>query len=57
MSEIHKAAVQIALQENQDDVEAFEERAGESEISYEELLEDLQAHGKLSAMFEKTKRE
>lgn len=47
MSEIHKAAVQITMQEDQDDVEASEERAGESEISYEELLEDLQAHGKL----------
>jgi len=37
----------MALREDQEDLAAFEERAAEPAISYEALLEDLKAHGKL----------
>jgi hypothetical protein len=37
----------MALREDQEDLSAFEERAAEPTLSYEELLEDLKAHGKL----------
>jgi len=32
---------------NQEDLSAFEQRAGEATLSYEELLDDLKSHGKL----------
>ena len=35
------------LAEDAEDLEAFRERAGEPVISYQSLLQDLQAHGKL----------
>jgi hypothetical protein len=47
LSQVVNEAIRIALQEDRDDLSAFEERAGESTLSYEELLEDLKAHGKL----------
>lgn len=47
VSEFVNKAVRMALREDQEDLSAFEERAGESTLSYEELLEDLKSHGKL----------
>lgn len=43
VSALVNEAVRKALQE---DLAAFEERAAEPTISYEELLNDLKAHGK-----------
>ncbi|MDP1587955.1 MAG: hypothetical protein Q8M07_09445 [Prosthecobacter sp.] len=40
-------AVRRALREDQEDLAAFEERASEPTISYEDLLKDLKANGKL----------
>ncbi|HGG61033.1 MAG TPA: CopG family transcriptional regulator [Gammaproteobacteria bacterium] len=40
-------AVRMALREDQEDLSAFEERAAEPTLSYEELLEELRLHGKL----------
>ena len=39
--------VRERLAEDADDLKLFRERADEPVISYETLLEDLQAHGKL----------
>jgi metal-responsive CopG/Arc/MetJ family transcriptional regulator len=47
LSQVVNEAIRIALQEDREDLSAFEERAGELTLSYEELLEDLKAHGKL----------
>lgn len=47
LSQVVNEAIRVALQEDREDLSAFEERAGESTLSYEELLEDLKAHGKL----------
>ncbi len=47
ISEVVNEAVRIALQEGQEDLSAFEERANEPTLSYEELLKDLESHGKL----------
>ncbi len=47
VSEIVNEAVRFALREDQEDLSAFTERSDESTISYEELLKDLRAHGKL----------
>lgn len=47
MSEIVNTAVRYALSEDQEDIAAFQERANEPTMSYEELLEDLKFHGKL----------
>lgn len=40
-------AVRYMLREDQVDLAAFDERANEPTISYEELLKDLRAHGKI----------
>jgi hypothetical protein len=40
-------AVRGYLSEDAEDLAAFAERAGEPTLSYEDLLKDLQAHGKL----------
>ena len=40
-------AVRQALQEDQADLAAFDERVKEPMISYEELLKDLKKHGKI----------
>jgi len=37
----------LSLHEDQQDLLAFEERKDVPTLSYEELLEDLEAHGKL----------
>ena len=47
VSEIVNNALRQALREDQEDLAAFAERANEPTLSYEELLNDLKAHGKL----------
>jgi hypothetical protein len=47
MSDLVNDAVRQALREDQEDLAAFEQRIAEPEISYEALLKDLKAHGKL----------
>jgi hypothetical protein len=47
VSEIVNEAVRIALREDQEDLSAFEQRAGEPVLSYEELLKNLESNGKL----------
>jgi len=47
VSDVVNEAVRLALQEDQEDLAAFEERASEKTLSYEELLNDLKSHGKL----------
>jgi len=47
VSEVVNEAVRIALREDQEDLNAFKQRANEPTLSYEELLDDLKAHGKL----------
>jgi hypothetical protein len=47
MSALVNDAIRTALREDQEDLAAFDERAEESTISYEELLKNLRAHGKI----------
>jgi len=47
MSELVNHAVRLALQEDQEDLAAFAERADEPTMTYEALLKDLRAHGKI----------
>ena len=47
LSDLVNDAVRQALREDQEDLVAFEERAEEPTMSYEALLADLKAHGKL----------
>lgn len=47
VSDIVNDAVRLALREDHEDLRAFEDRAAEPVISYEALLKDLKAHGKL----------
>lgn len=47
LSDIVNDAVRAALSEDQEDLAAFEERVAEPTISYESLLDDLKAHGKI----------
>ena len=47
VSDIVNEAVRRALREDHDDLRAFEDRVAEPVISYEALLKDLKAHGKL----------
>ena len=47
ISDLVNEAVREALREDQQDLAAFDQRAEESTLSYEELLDDLRAHGKL----------
>lgn len=47
LSRLVNDAVRQALQEDQEDLEAFDERVNEPLISYEELLKDLRKHGKI----------
>lgn len=47
VSEVVNEAVRLALQEDSEDLSAFEERAEEPALSYEALLKDLKSHGKL----------
>ena len=47
LSSLVNEAVRQALQEDQEDLAAFNERVKEPMISYEELLKDLKKHGKI----------
>jgi hypothetical protein len=47
MSDLVNDAVRMAFREDQEDLAAYEERAEEPTITYEELLKDLRAHGKI----------
>ncbi len=47
LSEVVNEAVRNALREDQEDLSAFAQRVNESTLTYEELLEDLKANGKL----------
>jgi len=49
ISDIVNDAVRAALAEDHEDLAAFEERVAESTMSYEALLDDLKANGKLWA--------
>ncbi|MBE0439728.1 MAG: CopG family transcriptional regulator [Gammaproteobacteria bacterium] len=47
LSELVNDAVTLMLAEDQQDLSAFEQRVSEPSLSYEALLDDLKAHGKL----------
>ncbi len=47
LSRLVNEAVRQALQEDQEDLEAFDSRVKEPLIGYEELLKDLKRHGKI----------
>ena len=47
VSDIVNDAVREALAEDQEDLSAFEERIAEPTMSYEALLDDLKANGKI----------
>ncbi len=47
MSELVNDAVRAAFREDHEDLAAFDERAEEPTITYEALLKDLRAHGKI----------
>ena len=47
ISDLVNTAVRQTLQEDHEDLAAFEERVNEALISYEELLKDLKRHGKI----------
>jgi len=47
VSDVVNEAVRMVLQEDQEDLKVFEERASEPTLSYEELLDDLKQHGKI----------
>ncbi len=47
ISDLVNEAVLQSLREDQEDLEAFEERIAEPTITYEALLKDLKAHGKI----------
>ncbi len=47
LSEVVNDAVRLALREDQEDLQAFEDRAGEATMSYEDLLDELKRHRKI----------
>jgi plasmid stability protein len=47
VSDLVNDAVQMALREDEEDLSAFDERAKEPTMTYEALLKDLKAHGKI----------
>jgi plasmid stability protein len=47
MTDLVNEAVRMAFREDQEDLSAFDERAREPEMTYEALLKDLKAHGKI----------
>ena len=47
ISDLVNNAVRITLQEDHEDLAAFDERANEPALMYDELLENLKAHGKI----------
>ena len=47
VSDLVNEAVRNLLQEDQEDLAAYENRVSEPTLTYEELLNDLKAHGKI----------
>ena len=47
MSDLVNDAVRESLREDQEDLQAFADRAAEPVMTYEALLADLKAHGKI----------
>ena len=47
ISELVNEAVRELLSEDQEDLAVFENRVAEPAISYQDLLNDLKAHGKI----------
>lgn len=47
VSDLVNEAVRQSLREDQEDLAAFADRVAEPTMSYEEVLADLKAHGKL----------
>ena len=47
LSEMVDEAVRLLMVEDQEDLEAIEDRLGEPVVSYEALLKDLKKHGKI----------
>lgn len=47
MSDLVNEAVRMAFREDHEDLAAFDERVREPEMTYEALLKDLKAHGKI----------
>ena len=47
VSELIDEAVRLFMREDQEDLAAVRQRANEAEISYEELLNSMQADGKI----------
>jgi len=47
LSDLVNEAVRRALQEDQEDLAAFDKRGNEPTMTYEELLKDLKAHGNI----------
>lgn len=47
VSDLVNDAVRLSLREDHEDLGAFEDRVAEPVMSYEALLGDLKAHGKL----------
>ena len=47
ISELIDEAVRLLMNEDQEDLAFFSQRANEKEISYEDLLNDLKKHGKI----------
>jgi plasmid stability protein len=47
LSDLVNEAVRQALHDDQEDLAAFDARANEPLISYEDLLKDLKKHGKI----------
>ena len=47
ISEVVNDAVRHSLREDQQDLAAFDDRINEPNMSYEALLKDLKAHGKI----------
>ena len=47
VSALVNQAVRETLREDQEDLSAFEERASEPTLSYEDVLKDLEAHGRI----------
>lgn len=47
LSGLVNEAIQLSLAEDQADLAAFKERAGEPSVSFENALKELKLHGKL----------
>ncbi len=47
ISDIVDDALRRELSQDEEDLRAFEERAGEKTLSFEKVLKDLKAHGKI----------